>query len=219
VTIGLLATSWGIQYQAWSGGELAFATPYGGLDLVLFLHPLIHNNWAHLASNTVFGFMAGILIESWMMIRCRSRWEILGLCYASSLVAAYLKWKYVGPSLAMTVGLSGMISAAITTILVYYWLFHGRIRLYGVGALAPLGIGLLLWFLVEPFYDVIYGAIQLSDTLNFHLIAFFVPLLPAFLLLRRSRRDVFSTEAEEHHIQPAARFCRGNGFCCKTETR
>lgn len=189
VTIGLLATSWGIQYQAWSGGALAFPTPYRGLDPVLFLHPLIHNNWAHLISNTVFGFMAGTLIESWMMIRCRNRWEILGLCYASSLAAAYLKWKYVGANLAMTVGLSGMISAAIMTILVYYWLFHGRIRLDGVGALAPLGIGFLLWFLVEPLYNVIYAPIQLSDTLNFHLIAFFVPLLPALLLLRRSLRD------------------------------
>jgi membrane associated rhomboid family serine protease len=189
VTIGLLATSWGIQYLAWSGGALAFPATYGGLDPLLFLHPLIHNNWAHLISNTVFGFMAGILVESWMMIRCRYRWGILGLCYASSLAAAYLKLKYIGPNLAMTVGLSGMISAAIATILVYYWLFHGRIRLNGVSALAPLGIGLLLWFLVEPFYSLINGPIQLSDTLNFHLIAFFVPLLPAFLLLRRSLRD------------------------------
>jgi len=163
----------------------------GVTGLYILLHPIIHHNWApHLASNIVFALVAGTLIESWTMVTCRTRLGLLGVCYASSLVADFMKWKYIGPDLALVIGLSGMVSAAIGVLVIYYYLFRHQIRLDGVGWLAPLGIGFLSWFLIVPFYNAIFVPFQPSDSVNFHLIAFFVACFPAYLLLRRSRANI-----------------------------
>jgi hypothetical protein len=171
--------------QPWLG-----VTGYYVLEILV--HPITHNNWVpHLATNALFGLIAGTLIESWMTVRCRTRLGILGLCYGSSVVADYMKWQYIGPTLNVVVGLSGMISAAIAVLLIYYVLFRHQIRLDRFGWLAPLGIGFLVWsFLIAPLYNLFFVPFQPDDSVNFHLTAFVVTAVPAYLLLRRSRASI-----------------------------
>jgi len=172
---------------------LAFPLWFGSAGVIaveILLHPITHINWApHLAANIVFALVAGTLIESWMMVRCRTRLSLLAVCYGSSLVADFMKWKYVGPNLGPVVGLSGMISAAIAALLIYYYLFHHQIQLDGIGWLGPLGVGFVSWLLILPFYNLIFVPFRPDDSVNFHLIAFFVAAVPAYLLLRQSRAN------------------------------
>jgi hypothetical protein len=106
-----------------------------------------------------------------------------------------MKWQYVGPNLQLVIGLSGMISAAIMVLLIYYCLFRHQIQLQGLGWIGPLGIGFLSWFLIEPFYNALFVPFQASDSVNFHLMAFFAAFLPAGLLLARSRSSILQRKS------------------------
>jgi len=173
----------GLVIPSWFGDERLTA-------LLFILHPIMHSGWAHLEKNLAYGLVAGTLIESWMMVRCRTRLSLFGVCYGASLLAAFMKWEYVGPKHQLVIGLSGMISAAIAVLLVYCGLFRHHIQLAGVGWLAPLGMVFLSCFLLEPFYNAIFVPFEPSDTVNFHVMAFFTGASLGGLLLWRSRASI-----------------------------
>lgn len=191
VTFSIIAVSCIWQYfgltalaiPSWLGDERLTA-------LLFILHPIMHSGWAHLEKNLAYGFVAGTLIESWTMVRCRTRLSLFGVCYGASLLAAFMKWEYVGPNHQLVIGLSGMISAAIAVLLIYCGLFRRQVRLAGVGWLVPLGMVFLSWFLLEPFYNAIFVPFKQTDTVNFHMIAFFAGAGFAALLLPRSRANI-----------------------------
>lgn len=191
VTFSIIGVSCIWQYF----GLTALTFPFWYIDvrltaLFMLLHPIMHTNLSHLAKNIVFGLVAGVLLESWTMVRCRTRLGLLAVCYASSLLAALIKLEYVGPNHQLAIGLSGMISAGIAVLLVYCGLFRHHIQLAGVGWLVPLGMVFLSWFLLEPFYNAIFVPFEPSDTVNFHVMAFFAGAFIGGLLLKQSRANI-----------------------------
>jgi membrane associated rhomboid family serine protease len=167
-----------------------FADKLRGLDtVVLVLSPILHLSVAHLVFNTVMGLIAGMLVERWMKLKRSSLFLMLIVCYLSSFVTSYLKWKYVGPNLGMGLGLSGIIAATVPFLLCYCLFFRKELSLRGRSVFAPFGVGLLFWWVIGPLFVWLlltktWSVTEVGDTPLIHLLVFGFALLPAFLLMR-----------------------------------
>ena len=138
-----------MAYRTLQGGVLTLPFELG---VAFLLHPIIHLNWGHLFLDAVLALIVGIMLERWAVLGFKSRLLIFGLCYFSSLTAVHMKWTYIGPTLDLTLGLSGMISAAIPFLVFYFWFFRKQLRFSGWNTLSPIGLGILLWFIIGPLF-------------------------------------------------------------------
>jgi membrane associated rhomboid family serine protease len=150
---------------------------------VVLLHPLIHGNLEHLASNILGLTIMGSLVEVGMTrLRRRYRYAIFAYCYLLSVGLSYFNWqnRIVGSG-DPAVGLSGMIFAALPfTVFYFYFDLFSREFYRGRKIVIPVGIWLVLALFVLPFVlqQTGYGITLVSNGMFLHLFAF----LPSFVL-------------------------------------
>lgn len=147
---------------------------------MLLLHPLFHDGIFHLLGNILFGLIIiGPLIENWMVLLTRRhRYFIFLFCYLVSLAINCLFWRfnpYEGPG----IGFSLMIFAGLGFVIIYYSVFFRRMPFTDWNAVAPVGIGFVLAFLVQSFLPF------LDFTALLHFLAFLSGLVGAVCLLPR----------------------------------
>jgi len=186
VTIILVGTIYVLTYHVWAGRAIVLPLPVGRYDFVDLLHPVILTQGYDFLSNALLLLVAGTLIESWMIISRKWRLRILGLCYFASLASITVEKYFLAPNQGPFVGPSRLISAGLGFILIYYVLFRKHIHFNSLGVFAPIGVGLLIWPLIDEFLhwfprEIYYATFQLP-ALSFGLFL-------GYPLLERLRED------------------------------
>jgi hypothetical protein len=185
-TLTLSASIYILTYHVWAGRVIALPLPVGRYDFVDLLHPVILSQGYDFLSNILLLLVAGTLIESWMIISRKWRLRILGLCYFASLASIAVEKYFLPPNQGVVLGPSRLISAGLGFILIYYILFRRDIRFNSLGVFAPIGVGLLIWPLVDIFLRWFPQAIYFA---TYQLPAFSFGLFLGYPLLTRLRED------------------------------
>jgi hypothetical protein len=186
VTIILVIVIYILTYHVWQGAVM-LPLPVGTYNFVDLLHPVILTRGYEFVSDVLLLLVAGTLIESWMIVSHRWRLTILALCYFVSLASITVEKYFLPQNQMPPLGPSRLISAALAFILIYYILFRKHIRFDWLGAFAPIGVGLLIWPLIDEFLrwfprEIYYATYQLP--------AFSFGLLLGYSLLKRLREDI-----------------------------
>jgi hypothetical protein len=187
-TIALSASIYVLTYYVWAGKVIQLPPTIGGYDSVVLLHPVlvVVSSGYDFISSILPLLIAGTLIESWMMISHKWRWGILGLCYFVSLASTTAERYFFRLNQSIILGPSRLVSGATGFILIYYILFCKRIRFDSLSIFAPVGIGLLIWPLIDVFLRWFPRAIYFA---LYQLPSFFFGLLLGYTLLRRLREE------------------------------
>lgn len=172
--------------------QLAASGPIGRL-LSFLLHPFAHNKedvW-HIVGDIGLGFFVmGTLIESWVALGWKYRYQMYGLSYVSSLLADVMMWKWRGAF----IGLSGFVCAGIAFLIAYYVSSFRNLPMRRLrDTLGPLGVGYLIPFVVTSILLTLSYPQNLSiqNTAIYHCVAFSLGFVLAVdLLLRTQLRDM-----------------------------
>jgi hypothetical protein len=179
----------------WAGHVIVLPLPVGRYDFADLLHPVILTQGYEFLSNALLLLVAGTLIESWMIISRKWRMGILGLCYFVSLTSITAERYFLGPNQGPFQGPARFISAGLAFILIYYILFRKHIRFDSLSMFAPIGVGLLIWSLIDLFLRWFPQEVYF---VTYQLPAFSFGLLLGYPLLKRLRE-----EAPEHSKREA----------------
>lgn len=164
-----------------------------GRVLSWLLHPFAHHNenlW-HIVGDIVLGFFVmGTLIESWVALGWKYRYEMYGLSYISALLADVTMWKWRGGF----IGLSGLVCAGIAFLITYYLSSFRNLPIRRLrDALGPLGVGYLVPFIVTSIAVTLTypQSLEIQNTMIYHCLAFFFGFVFAVdLLLHTQVRDM-----------------------------
>jgi hypothetical protein len=209
VTTVLLVASW-VLYSLTRG---FFTVPvwigkFGFQALLFFFHPVLHLTLGHLVFDSILGLCAFLLLEKGTkLINRNQRGTIFVLCYLASLAAVFIKWRYVGPTLNLVLGLSGMISAATAFLFFYYLFFRREHSFVGPSGFAPFVIGILFWSVFGLLINwatvtLTWTWQTLGDTELFHLLAFGIASGLAFPLMLLIHRQAVRQERSPSSTSP-----------------
>jgi hypothetical protein len=187
-TIAFSVSIYVLTYHVWAGRAIGLPLTIGGYDPIVLLHPVLVSVFSgyDFISSILPLLIAGTLIESWMIISHKWRFGILGLCYFVSLASITVERYFLRPHEGIILGPSRLVSAGLGFIMIYYVLFRKRIRLHGLGMFAPIGIGLLIWPMIDLFLRWFPQAAYFA---TYQLPSLAFGLLLAYPLLRRLREE------------------------------